>query len=613
YYTKEEIHNEDINENQEDNLDRNEKKNETKVQRENSKKSKSRENSIKQRKKGSESVVLQVGETNPAINIDDSGQLNVDEVEMTQNGINPSVDNQKDFDVDNRNSELKSGTGASVKNIDHDSIDHEEFGKGEGKDEPDSASVFSYYMVHDARYYFQHPYCRLFVAYFVTFCNFLIYAEDPVAHSMKECTIPLIGNDFAFVCTRYPPSAWSLLKVLLWLSAMVIGMLLGKYLIHKLLLNKVLRLQMFTECQGSWMIMFMVVLIILFIFSWIYNGFLMIGGDATLDYRISDLMGLTNSIFMKMAATGTWCGKWFNYGILMIVMILDLNMWKNQTFYEPFNYGQYTDYDGKIMTVVDSYSLTKLNRTLFTYTYRNMTFDPNTNKTFLSGDKMMMSRFYSFALYIKILAFIPRKWFNYGILFLVMILDLNMWKNQIFYSPFDFGQYVDGEAKIHTVLDDYSLKNFNESQFTYSFRNSTLNPLTNLSYYSGDGVMNSRYYNISLSIKGVAFIPSLLGFVIFGLLIWFFGRFKPTVEDPYAGRLIKRKRKKKFSIRNLRDSFRRKIDLRKKVQAVPKLLKFTRRNTENRQHLRNGERNSGYPENLDMFISASIVENVYCI
>lgn len=74
---------------------------------------------------------------------------------------------------------------------------------------------------------------------------------------------------------------------------------------------KVLRLQMFSNCQGSWMIMFMVVLIILFIFSWIYNGFLMIGGDATLDYRISDLMGLSNSIFMKMAATGTWCGDFF--------------------------------------------------------------------------------------------------------------------------------------------------------------------------------------------------------------------------------------------------------------------------------------------------------------
>ena len=40
-------------------------------------------------------------------------------------------------------------------------------------------------------------------------------------------------------------------------------------------------------------------------------------------------------------------GKWFNYGIIFIVMILDLNMWKNQLFYKPFDFGQYTDDNGE--------------------------------------------------------------------------------------------------------------------------------------------------------------------------------------------------------------------------------------------------------------------------
>ena len=40
-------------------------------------------------------------------------------------------------------------------------------------------------------------------------------------------------------------------------------------------------------------------------------------------------------------------GKWFNYGIIFIVMILDLNMWKNQIFYNPLEYGQYTDAEGR--------------------------------------------------------------------------------------------------------------------------------------------------------------------------------------------------------------------------------------------------------------------------
>lgn len=35
----------------------------------------------------------------------------------------------------------------------------------------------------DLRYYFQHPYLRLFTTYFIIFCNFLLFAEDPISHS----------------------------------------------------------------------------------------------------------------------------------------------------------------------------------------------------------------------------------------------------------------------------------------------------------------------------------------------------------------------------------------------------------------------------------------------
>ena len=110
--------------------------------------------------------------------------------------------------------------------------------KTEGKDQTDSQSLYSLYMESDFRYYFQHPYARLFTAYFVTFCNFLIYAEDPVAHSRTECNIPVIGNCFAFVGTRYPSNAWSLLKVVLWIAGTIVGMIVGKILVHTLLFSK---------------------------------------------------------------------------------------------------------------------------------------------------------------------------------------------------------------------------------------------------------------------------------------------------------------------------------------------------------------------------------------
>ena len=154
---------------------------------------------------------------------------------------------------------------------------------------------------------------------------------------------------------------------------------------------------------------------------------------------------------------------------------------------------------------------------------------------------------------------------------------MNMWKNQIFYSPYDYGQYTGPEGKIYTVQDQYSLETFNETLTTFDYRNSTTNPNTNLTYVSTDTHMNSRYYRFHLGVKGIAFIPSVCMFITFGVMIWMFGRFKPTENDPYAGRLKKRiKKKKRFSFRI---SWKRREEIRRKIHAVPKLLYFKRKNS----------------------------------
>ena len=178
-----------------------------------------------------------------------------------------------------------------------------------------------------------------------------------------------------------------------------------------------------------------------------------------------------------------------------------------------------------------------------------------------------------------------------------MILDLNMWKNQIFYSPYDYGQYVDSEGKIHSVQDDYSLENHNETLLSYDYRSVTVNPNTNKTYLEGDTVMNTRYKGYHLAIKLIAFVPSVTAFIVFGVLVWKFGRRKPSDEDVYAGRLKKRKKRQKqtrFSFRN----FTSKFNLRRRVQAVPKLITFTRRTTDKREQ-NQLEDNKGYPENYN--------------
>lgn len=122
------------------------------------------------------------------------------------------------------------------------------------------------------------------------------------------------------------------------------------------------------------------------------------------------------------------------------------------------------------------------------------------------------------------------KWFNYGIIFIVMILDLNMWKNQIFYDPFTYGQYTDSDGYIFTVSNTTFVKNANKTTLSHDWRWSHINPMTNRTYGEDDLKMNSKYLNYSLAVKGMAFIPSIAAFIVFGLLVWFYGRVGATVN-----------------------------------------------------------------------------------
>ena len=131
-----------------------------------------------------------------------------------------------------------------------------------------------------------------------------------------------------------------------------------------------------------------------------------------------------------------------------------------------------------------------------------------------------------------------------------------MWKNQIFYKPFNYGQYVDNEGRIHNVEDDYSLYSGNETIISYEYRNTTINPVTGKLYILNDSMMNARYNGYSMAFKALAFVPCITIFICFGVFIAKYGRYaKPTSENPYAGRLRKRRRHK-FSARKKWNSFR---------------------------------------------------------
>ena len=108
--------------------------------------------------------------------------------------------------------------------------------------------------------------------------------------------------------------------MLIFLTAIAVGMSVGKFLIHKRFLWGTLRLTMFSNCQGSWMVMFLTTLMSLFIFSYIFNGFLAAGSNLSI-YKLSSYFGVSNGNFMKVAALGTWTGDFVTAWMVTDMML----------------------------------------------------------------------------------------------------------------------------------------------------------------------------------------------------------------------------------------------------------------------------------------------------
>ena len=122
---------------------------------------------------------------------------------------------------------------------------------------------------------------------------------------------------------RYPPHAgYVALKVFMYLSASLAGMLVGKFFFHKFLLCRVFKLKMFSEDgQGSWMVMFLTVLLFLFMWSFVYSEFVLLAGPEYEFYVASSNMGIENQTFMKLAAMGTWLGDFLTAWMVTDMML----------------------------------------------------------------------------------------------------------------------------------------------------------------------------------------------------------------------------------------------------------------------------------------------------
>uniref|UniRef100_A0AAV2KXK5 Transmembrane protein 117 n=1 Tax=Knipowitschia caucasica TaxID=637954 RepID=A0AAV2KXK5_KNICA len=280
-------------------------------------------------------------------------------------------------------------------------------------------------------------------------------------------------------------------------------------------------------------------------------------------HMVTDNMGIRNETFMKIAAVGTWMGDFVTAWMVTDMMLQD-------THYPDWGQTARRFWKKGNNRIVLFWSvLISLTSVVVLVISTDWISWDNLNRGFLPSDEVSRAFLASFILVFDLLIVmqdwefphfmgdldmnlpgmstthvkvklpvckrifkdeyhihITGKWFNYGIIFLVLILDLNMWKNQMFYQPYEYGQYVGPGEKIFTVEEPETLVLFNHSTLTYEWRSSNTDPRTNQSYVDRDMFLHSRFVGASLDVKCLAFIPSLAAFVLFGFFVWLFGRFQ---------------------------------------------------------------------------------------
>ncbi|CAG2177658.1 unnamed protein product, partial [Oppiella nova] len=254
-------------------------------------------------------------------------------------------------------------------------------------------------------------------------------------------------------------------KVGLWLTAIFVGLVFGKYILHHIILRRVLRLKMFRDECGTWMVMFASVFISCYFFSFIYNFLLVWANPKAEELLINSYMGMTYASFMKVAACGTWLGDFFTAWMITDMMLQD-NLYPGwaQTLRSFWHKHTTTRicvfWTGALviaalvitLIVTDKISWDNLNKDFIAST--------ELSRAFLASSILVMDLLivmqdwdfphfvcdlniklpglvqssYTLKFFKKSLKFpemvfnITGKWFNYGIIVGVMMLDLNMWK-----------------------------------------------------------------------------------------------------------------------------------------------------------------------------------------
>eukprot|EP00457_Paulinella_chromatophora_P001589 gb/GEZN01001591.1/.p1 GENE.gb/GEZN01001591.1/~~gb/GEZN01001591.1/.p1 ORF type:complete len:922 (+),score=53.32 gb/GEZN01001591.1/:137-2902(+) len=432
---------------------------------------------------------------------------------------------------------------------------------------------YSLTLVTRKRVWFRHPWARIFTTLFIIAMDFYIYAEDPIQDSEAMAYIPIMGNVITFVGTKCHGNQGKALKGCLVALFMVLGLILGKKVVHQWLLRDKLHLNMFEEDKGSFIVMFFSTILSLYVGSLLYNA--IIRSTELNAVLITSSLGCSNRTFGKVAQCFTWLGD-----LVTVVMVWD-SMFQDFQIYPEWapkwkqlwtkgcggkfrvafvwvgvvgstagvyygilhageggqvDWGEINKRNGtnelgrvvavSIIVVVDlfivfqDWQFPTFDDALCSEVMIAGTFQSQLRcdclERALQGCRLQLLRFDWFRALVQTDFFsvvVTGKWINYGPLFIIICFDLNMMKNQVLYVPVNYGQYTDPATFIWTIKDQHFLAQAGTNESLISWQNRQGGA-------SGDVAQQARFVGVSMVAKGGAVIPALLALLLFWLAVF---------------------------------------------------------------------------------------------
>jgi hypothetical protein len=390
------------------------------------------------------------------------------------------------------------------------------------------------------RHYFRHPTLRIFLVFSIMFANMLLYAEDPIAHSIVDARIPIVGTDLGMLFTRYPEGRGLLaLKIIVIIFAVASGLLIGRQMVHHRLLRDSMQLRMFAENKGTWMVMLCTSIFVLLGCTWVYNKLILAISNANAKYVIDRTFGLSNENYTKVAASFVWLADYVTLCIVLDIVLQDkvYPEW-GKAAREWYRKHRITIFwfvtISSIVTVISVIATDSINWDDYGNDFTStsefgrmvlvswiLTCDlcvimqdwefPTFNTPegiYLPGFSTSHIKFTNCSswLYFEITG----KWFNYTLIMILLLLDANNMRLQLNYEPALYGQYVGPDDTIYVIQNATDLALFlaNPQSFNTTGRTQDLH-------------LDQRFVAMPYGLKLLILLPALLAIILFIVLVRF--------------------------------------------------------------------------------------------